>query len=119
MRLRGLIACLAWCATLAWCAADVTGKWKGVMGESGRDVVFQLRSEGSRVSGTMSGPNGEPRPITQGELSGENIALTVASEWQGNPVKLLVKGKVAGGEMRVTVESEGGDWSTELVLKKE
>jgi hypothetical protein len=30
-----------------------------------------------------------------------------------------VKGKVAGSEMRVTVESEGGDWSTEVVLKKE
>jgi len=116
MRLPGLFALLV---TLALAAGDVTGKWKGEMTEGGREVVFQLQSEGSKVSGSMSGPNGEPRPITAGELSGENISLTVASEWQGNPVKLLVKGKVAGSEMRVTVESDGGDWSTEVVLKKE
>jgi hypothetical protein len=105
-------------AILPLCAADITGRWKGQMGESGREVVFQLRSDGTKVSGTMSGPNGEPRPITRGELNGEDISLTVASEWQGNPVKLLVKGKVTGNEMKLTVESEGGGWSTELVLKK-
>jgi len=66
----------------------------------------------------MSGPGGEPRPITQGQLNGDNISLTVASEWEGNPVKLLVKGKVAGSEMKLTIESEGGQWTTDLVLKK-
>jgi hypothetical protein len=66
----------------------------------------------------MSGPNGEPRPITEGRLEGENISLTVASEWQGNPVKLLVKGKVAGNQMNLTVQSDGGDWSTTVALKK-
>jgi hypothetical protein len=113
------LTCLLFLATILplW-AADVTGKWKGQMGEGSREVVLQLKSEGTKVSGTMSGPNGEPRPITQGELNGDNITLTVASEWQGSPVKLLVKGRVTGNEMKLTVESEGGDWSTELVVKK-
>lgn len=88
------------------------------MGESGREVVFQLKQDGAKVGGTMSGPGGEPRPITEGELTGDSISLTVASEWQGSPVKLLVKGKVIGNEMKLTVESEGGDWSTDLTLKK-
>jgi hypothetical protein len=113
-----LFCLLSLAAILPLCAADITGKWKGQMGESGREVVFQLKADGTKVSGTMSGPNGEPRPITQGELNGENISLTVASEWQGSPVKLLVKGKVAGNEMKLTIESEGGDWSTEMVAKK-
>lgn len=56
----------------------------------------------------MSGPNGEPWQITQGEMNGDKISLTVASEWEGNPVKLLGKGMVAGNERKLTVESEDG-----------
>jgi hypothetical protein len=115
MRLPGLLSLIL---VLPLLAADVAGKWTGQMGESGREVVFQLKTDGAKVSGTMSGPEGEPRPITQGELKGEDISLTVASEWQGNPVKLLVKGKVSGNEMKLTVESEDGNWTSDLVLKK-
>ena len=116
--MKRLVCLLSLAAVATVWAADISGKWKGQMGESGREVVFQLRHEGTKVGGTMTSASGEPRPITQGELKGEDVSLTVASEWQGNPVKLLVKGKVAGNEMKLTVQSEGGDWSTDLVLKK-
>ena len=109
---------LLFLSVLPLCAADVSGKWKGQMGDSGREVVFQLKSAGTKVSGTMSSASGEPRPITQGQLNGDDISLTIASEWQGNPVKLTAKGKVAGSEMKLTLEAEGGGWSTDLVLKK-
>lgn len=99
-------------------AADVTGKWMGRMGESGREVVFQLKTNGDQVRGAMSGPGGEPRPITKGELDGGNISLAVASEWQGNPVTLLVRGRVAGDPMKLVVESEDGGWSTDRIVKK-
>ncbi|MBI3694109.1 MAG: hypothetical protein HY238_04620 [Acidobacteria bacterium] len=56
--------------------------------------------------------------ITQDELKDDNIFLAAASEWEGNPAKLLVKGKVAGDQMKLTVEAEGGGWGTETVLKK-
>ena len=109
-----LMLCLAWSLG----AADISGKWTGQMGESGRPVVFQIKQDGAKVSGTMSGPNGEPRQITEGSLKGDEIALTVASEWQGSPVKLKVTGKVAGGEMKLRVESEGGDWGTDATVRK-
>ncbi len=106
-------------AILALLATDVTGKWTGQMSQSGRETTLILKSDGEKVTGTMSGPGGEPRKITSGESKGDDIALTVASEWQGNPVKLLVKGKVvAGGEMKLVVQSEGGEWSTDLVVRK-
>ena len=105
-------------AVLPLYALDVSGKWKGQIGDSGRDVLFQLKSEGTKVTGSMSGPDGEPRPITEGQLNGDNISLTITSEWQGSPLKLLVKGKVAGDQMNLTMEVEGRDWSREFVLKK-
>lgn len=104
-------------AALAW-GAGVSGKWTGQMADSNRDVVLQLKMDGDKVGGTMSGPNGEPRPISKGELKGEDISLTVDSEWEGQPVKLYIKGKVTGDEMKATISSEGGEWSTEVVLKK-
>lgn len=113
-----LLSLLILAAVVPLLAADVNGKWTGQMGQSGREVVFQLKADGNNVSGTMSGPEGEPRPVTKGELDGDNISLTVASQWQGSPVNLLVKGKVAGDEMKLTVESEDGGWGTDLVVKK-
>ena len=114
MRLAIGFAC-ALCLPLF--GADVTGNWKGQMGEA-RDVAFQLKSDGPRVSGTMSGGEGGPHPITTGESKGEEISFTVASEWQGNPAKLLFKGKVNGDQMKLTVASENGEWSTDVVPKK-
>jgi hypothetical protein len=87
------------------------------MAENNQPVAFQLKSEGSNITGSMAGPNGEGRPI-KGELKGDDISLTIASEWEGQPVKLLVKGKVSGSDMKVTMQTEGGEWSTDLALKK-
>ncbi|HLJ14786.1 MAG TPA: hypothetical protein VKV15_09845 [Bryobacteraceae bacterium] len=109
----------AWIVCLPLFGADVTGKWKGQMGQ-GRDVVFQLKSDGAKVSGTMSGAEGGSHSITTGESNGNgnDISFTAASEWQSNPVKLLFKGAVNGDEMKLTVSSEGGEWTSEVVAKK-
>ena len=42
--------------------ADVAGKWKGQMGETHRELVFELKSRGAKISGTVVGPGGEPVP---------------------------------------------------------
>ena len=104
--------------TLPLSATELAGKWKGQMESGDRDVVLDLKTDGAKVSGTMSDANGNPRQITEGELKGEDISLTIASEWQGEPVKLLAKGKVQGDQMKLTLSSEGGEWSTEVALKK-
>jgi hypothetical protein len=113
---RGFMALFA-LICLALAAAGISGKWKGQM-ESGREVVFDLKTDGAKVSGTMSDAEGKPRPITAGELTGDEISLTIASEWQGQPVKLLAKGKIQGEQMNITLSSEGGEWSTEVTLKR-
>jgi hypothetical protein len=100
-------------------AADVTGKWKGQIENSERDTVFTRKAEGSSVTGSMSDPEGQgkERPL-KGTIKGVDISFTVDSSWQGNPVKLLVKGTVAGDEMKLEMSSEGGEWSTSLTVKR-
>ena len=99
-------------------AADVTGKWKGPMEGTGADVVLDLKTDGASVTGTMSDSEGKPRPITKGSLEGDKISLTVASEYQGNPITLLVTGTVAGDTMNLKIQTEDGAWGTDATVKR-
>jgi hypothetical protein len=99
-------------------AADVTGKWKGPMEGTGADVVLDLKTDGASVTGTVSDSEGKPRPITKGSLDGDKIALTVASEYQGNPITLLVTGTVSGDTMNLKIQTEDGAWGTGAVVKR-
>jgi hypothetical protein len=98
-------------------AADVTGKWKGQIGDNGRETIFTLKADGSNVTGTMSDSEGKDRPL-KGTIKGNDISFTVDSEWQGSPVKLLVKGTVADDEMKLDISSENGEWSTSVTAKR-
>jgi len=111
--LAGLLLSLAVVLT----AADVTGKWKGQIGGSDRETIFTLKADGSDVTGAMSGAEGKEHSL-KGTIKGENISFTVDSEWQGNPVKLLVKGTVAGDEMKLDIATEGGEWSSSITAKR-
>jgi hypothetical protein len=99
-------------------AADVTGKWKGPMEGTGVDVVLDLKSDGATVTGTMSDSEGKPRPVTKGSLDGGKISLTVASEYQGNPITLLVTGTVSGDTMNLKIQTDDGAWGTDAVVKR-
>jgi autotransporter translocation and assembly factor TamB len=119
MRISRVIFCLALftCLTsLAW-AADVTGKW-AAQAENGPNWVFNLKSDGGKVSGTMQGNDGKDHAINEGKLEGSDISFSVDSEWQGNPITLVFKGKVSGDEMQLRVDTKDGSWGTDLVAKR-
>jgi hypothetical protein len=99
-------------------AADITGKWKGPMEGTGADVVLDLKADGATVTGTVSDSEGKPRPITKGTLDGDKISLTVSSEYQGNPITLLVTGTVSGETMNLKIQTADGAWGTDAVVKR-
>jgi hypothetical protein len=97
-------------ASLVW-AADVTGKWTAqVPGRGGqtREATFNFKAEGGKLTGTMSGMQGD-NPISDGKIDGDNISFTVALSFNGNDIKFLYKGKVAGDEIKFTRTREGSD----------
>ena len=117
--LRALsISILFLLAVVSALAAGVTGKWKGPMEGTGADVVLELKADGATVTGTMSDSEGKPRPITKGSIDGDKISLTVASEYQGNPITLLVTGTVSGDTMNLKIQTEDGAWGTDAVVKR-
>jgi len=99
-------------------AADINGKWRGPM-QAGGDAVFDLKSDKGAISGTMLGYDGKPRPVSEGKLDGDAISLKIATDWQGQPVTLVVTGKISGDEMQLHIASDNGYWSTDANVKRE
>ena len=101
-------------------AADVTGTWKGSFDYNGTAVplTFDMKTDGDALTGTVSGLPTPKVDIKDGKIDGDALTFWVGIEFQGNPIKLVVKGKVAGDEITFNIGTEGGEWSTQLTAKK-
>jgi hypothetical protein len=104
-------AVLVLAAIAAVLAAGVDGKWVAqVPGRGGqtRETTFTFKAEGTKLTGTVSGMQGEA-PISDGKISGDEISFTQSLEVQGNAIKLTYTGKVSGDEIKMTRKREGSD----------
>ncbi|HWB84264.1 MAG TPA: hypothetical protein VG675_09005 [Bryobacteraceae bacterium] len=105
-------------------AADVTGTWKGEssMGNGGDKftLTFAFKQDGSSLTGTVQGPQGDPLPISDGKVNGDKISFTVKTDFNGG-MKFSHEGTVNGDEINLTTKSEGGDqgMNMSMVLKKQ
>jgi hypothetical protein len=106
-----LAAVVVFAAITAALAANVDGKWVAqVAGQGGqtREVTFTFKAEGEKLTGTVSGRQGDT-PISDGKIKGDDISFTQSFEVQGNAVKLIYTGKVSGDEIKMTRKREGSD----------
>jgi len=106
--------------SLVAAAADVSGKWNAqVPGRNGqtRDTTFNLKADGDKLTGTMTGPQGDIE-IKDGTISGNNISFKVNLEFNGNSIVLLYKGVVSGDQIKFTREREGAGQTQEFTAKK-
>lgn len=98
-------------------AADISGKWTSESGQ-GPQWVFNFKTAGDTLSGTMQGTDGKARAINDGKLAGDTLSFSVDSEWQGQPVKLLMKGKISENKIDLRVDTDDGAWGTDVVLTR-
>jgi hypothetical protein len=106
-----LIGCLA--AAALW-AADVTGKWTAEMqGRNGNTmtITMNLKADGDKLTGTVSGSRGGEAEISDGKVQGDNISFKVVREFNGNQITSLYKGKVDGDTIHFSMTMEGGPMS--------
>jgi len=104
---------------LASLAADVTGKWIAqVPGRDNqtREVVFNFKAEGAKLTGTMSGPQGAEIAINDGKVDGDSIAFNVKLEFNGNVMVRNYSGVVAGDEIKMKSQTQRG--ALEFVAKR-
>jgi opacity protein-like surface antigen len=115
--IMAVLALLALALTAS--AADVAGTWKASMEtpNGSMENTFVFKVDGSKLTGTASNQFMGDLPIADGKVEGDDLTFSVNANFNGNETKLNYKGKVAGNEMKITVEVPGRDRTFEFCQK--
>ena len=111
-----LLGMLLWAAPAM--AADVDGMWAGTVSTPGGDVnvAFDLKSDGTMLTGTTTGPDGASVPIKDGKIDGNKIAFLVSLDLGGMPIDINYTGVVSSEEIKFTLDFAGMPF--EFAVKK-
>jgi hypothetical protein len=92
-------------------AADISGKWvtevAGMGGGEPMKIFYNFKVAGTTLTGT-TGPEGMDSPISEGKIDGDNISFVVKISMGEMEMKMKMKGKIAGEEIKLKMEMEGG-----------
>jgi hypothetical protein len=94
-------------------AAKVDGTWKWSFttqnGEK-RESTMKLTQDGEKVTGTVSGRQGNATEIKDGKLDADgNLSFSVTREFNGNSMTMKYNGKVDGDTIKGKIASTGRD----------
>jgi hypothetical protein len=93
--------------------AKVEGTWKwSFQTQDGqtRESTAKLKQEGEKVTGTVSGRQGNETEIKDGKLDKDgNLSFTVTREFNGNTMTAKYNGKVEGDTIKGKIETKRGD----------
>jgi hypothetical protein len=88
--------------------ASVTGTWTWTVERGGQsfDVTLKLKQDGDKVTGTISGRQGNETKIEDGKFKDGEVCFKVTRERQGQKFTQTYKGKVEGNAIKGNVEFE-------------
>jgi hypothetical protein len=78
--------------------------------------VFDLKNDGGKLSGTVTGMGNREFKIEEGTVTGDDVAFSYTVEFNGNSRKIEYKGKVVGNELQL--KSGTGDRVREITAKR-
>jgi hypothetical protein len=104
-------------------AGDITGTWAGTMsmGDNQFTLTYSFKQDGGTLTGSVTPPNGDALPLSEGKVEGDKVSFTIKTEMNGGAVKFVVNGTVKGEEITLTTKSEGGGHDipeTPMTLKR-
>ena len=99
-------------------ASDMTGKWtttdtKGPDGSS-FTLTFDFKQDGAKLTGTVTGPQGDPLAIDNGKVDGDQFSFTVNI----NGTTITHDGTISGDEIKMNTKSDGGMPPMDMTLKR-
>jgi hypothetical protein len=101
-------------------AADVTGTWTAdAVGPDGSSypLTFTFKQDGTKLTGTVQGPQGDPIDISNGKVDGNNLTFQVSF----NGLTITHAGSVndSGDEIKLSTKTDQPDFPAhDLTLKK-
>ena len=91
-------------------AADITGTWTGEMKSpdgNSYQIDFNFKQDGTKLTGSVQGPQGEPMEINNGTIDGDKFSFDVAF----NGTTIHGQCTVEGDEIKLTSKSDQGDFN--------
>jgi hypothetical protein len=82
-----------------------TWKWTTTFGNNSREVTLKLKLDGDKLTGTISGRNGEAA-IDDSKYSNGDISFSVTREFNGNKLTSKYSGKQEGDTIKGKIEFE-------------
>jgi hypothetical protein len=91
-------------------ASDMTGKWtttdmKAPDGSS-FTLTFDFKQDGTKLTGTITGPQGDPLAIDNGKVDGDSFTFTVSF----NGITITHTGTIDGDTIKMTTKSDSADF---------
>lgn len=86
-------------------ATNVTGTWVGDLNTqdgSTFPLKFNLKQDGSKFTGTVQSPEGEPMAIDDGKIEGDKITFTVTF----NGMVIHHEGTIDGDQIKVSSKTD-------------
>ncbi len=109
MKTFSILVCLVLFTAVVF-AADVDGKWKGVlnvpnMGET--PVTWTFKANGNELTGSVDQGGGMVMQIKDGKIDGNKISFILPVNMQGNSMDIDYSGVVSGNEIELTLHVMG------------
>jgi len=98
-------------------AADIDGKWKGMVGQS--EITFELKAVGEKLTGTLN--NAAAAGVVElkdGKINGNDVSFHVVRTLNDAETKVEWTGKLAGDELKLQRAAAGGNAATEVITKR-
>ena len=90
-------------------AADVDGKWTGMLATPNGDVTvgFEFKADGTMLTGSTTGPDGSQMAIKNGKIDGNKIAFVVTVAFGDMSFDIAYSGVVSPTEIKMTLDFAG------------
>ena len=90
-------------------AADVDGKWSGSLDTpmGAVEVGFNFKADGTKLSGSTTGPDGSELAIKDGKIDGDKITFVVSLDFGGMALDLNYSGVVKPDQIAFTLDVMG------------
>ncbi len=89
-------------------AVNITGKWNMAVDAQGQTlpVILELKQAAAAFDGSMTSALGAGS-VGNGKVSGSNVTAVIKAELQGQPLDIVMEGKVDGNKMSGTLNVPG------------
>ena len=92
----------------------VDGHWQGSINSPNGDftINFTFKADGTKLTGTVEGPNGDQQPISDGKIEGNKLSFN--TKFQDNTIEH--EGTVSGDTIQLKAKGPWGEM--DMTLKR-